>query len=328
MMRLRTALLVVLSIIVLARLPADAQDFPNHTIRIITPFAPGGNFDIIPRIVARRAAEILGQPIIIENRTGAAGRIAMQAIKRADPDGYTLFATNVGTNAANPAIVPDLEYDSVRDLAPIAFFAEAFLGVAVSTKETVKTLPEVLNVLRSEPGKWNYGSAGVGSQQQLATVMFLAGVGLPQTSMVHVPYSGIGPAVQELVAGRIEFLITSFGIINPFVQSGHVRPIASMSGARRPQFPDVPTMSELGYPDLKISTWVGLSAPSGTPEPILRRLNAAMNEALDDPTVKQQLAVIDYTATTMSREAFGEKVAKEVALYKKIVADGGLVFGK
>ena len=185
-----------------------------------------------------------------------------------------------------------------------------------------------MNVLRTSPGKWNYGSAGVGSQQQLATVMFLSGVGLPQSSMVHVPYAGIGPAVQELVAGRIEFLVTSFGIINPFVQSGHVRPIASMADTRRPQFPDIPTMSELGYPDLKISTWVGLSAPVGTPEPILRRLNAAMNEALNDPTVKQQLAVIDYTATAMSREAFGEKVAKEVALYKKIVADGGLMFGK
>ncbi len=328
MRRFYLATLALLSIVIAAQRPAIAQDYPNHSIRIIVPFAPGGNFDVIPRIVARRAAEILGQPIVIENRTGAAGRIAMQAVKRADPDGYTLFTTNVGTNASNPAIVPDLEYDSIRDLASVASFAEAYLGVAVSTKESTKSLPEVLDVLRSAPGKWNYGSAGVGSQQQLATVMFLSAMGLPQTAMVHVPYSGIGPAVQELVAGRIEFLITSFGIINPFVQSGHIRPIASMSDARRPQFPDVPTMPELGYPDLKISTWVGLSAPSGTPEPILRRLHAAMNEALNDPTVKQQLAAIDYTATPMSREAFGEKVAKEVALYKKIVVDGGLVFGK
>ena len=127
MMRLCTTLLLAISIFLSAWLPTDAQEFPNHTIRIITPFAPGGNFDVIPRIVARRASEILGQPIVIENRTGAAGRIAMQSIKRADPDGYTLFATNVGTNAANPAIVPDLEIRFSADLAPIAFFAEAFL---------------------------------------------------------------------------------------------------------------------------------------------------------------------------------------------------------
>jgi tripartite-type tricarboxylate transporter receptor subunit TctC len=322
------AALALFSVVCAMPHAAIAQDFPNRTIRIIVPFSAGGNYDVFPRIVARRASEILGQSIVIENRTGASGRIAIAAVKRADPDGYTLFATNAGTHASNPAVLPNLGYDPINDLAPVAYFAESSMGVMVNAGLPVKSLSDVLKVLRSEPGKWNYGSAGIGSQQQLGSVMFLSAMGLPQSAMVHVPYAGVSPAIKELVAGRIQFLITSFGLTIPFIESGNIRPIASMSDTRRAKLPNVPTMPELGYPDLKLSTWVGLSAPAGTPEPVLDRLHDAVNQALNDPGVQQQLATMDYTATPMSRKAFGERIKSEVALYKKIVADGGLVFAK
>jgi len=319
----------VLPLMLLATAPrAGAQDYPNRAIRIIVPFAAGGNFDLIPRIVAKRAAEILGQSIVIENRPGAAGRIAVQAAKRADPDGYTLFSSNVTTHGSNPAVLPDLGYDPISDFEPVAYFAEAPMGLMVSSKEPEKTLSEVVAVLRDQPGKWNYGSPGVGSQNHLVTVMFLSAMGVPQAAAVHVPFAGVNPAIQELVAGRIQFLFTSVGITLPFIASGAMRPIATTSATRRPQMPQVPTMIELGRPEVKIVTWTGLSAPTGTPAPILHRLNQVMNQALNDPQVQQQLSAMDYSAVPMTREQYGDTIKRDVALYKKVVAEGGLKFDK
>jgi tripartite-type tricarboxylate transporter receptor subunit TctC len=202
------------------------------------------------------------------------------------------------------------------------------MGLMVSSKEPEKTLKDVVAVLRNSPGRWNYGTPGVGSQTHLVTAMFLSAMGLPQDAAVHVPYAGINPAIQELVAGRIQFLFTSVGISLPFIASGAIRPIATTSATRRPQMPDVPTMIELGYPDVKILTWVGLSAPIGTPAPILQRLNETVNQALKDPQVQRQLSALDYSPVAMTRDEYGEMIRREVALYKKAVADGRLVFGK
>ena len=261
--------------------------YPDKPITLIVGFPPGGGVDIVARQLAETLSEQLGQRVVIDNKAGAAGNVAMDFVARARPDGYTLLMGNLGMLAANPVLYPKLSFDASRDFAPVARVVVTPLLAAVPSTLPVKNMQELVALAKAKPGTLNFGSGGNGNINHLAGELLKLQTG---TQITHVPYKGSAPALADLVAGHIQLVIDGFNVVQPSVAGGRARAIGITGDTRSPAMPDVPTMKESGLPDLVIYGWQGVFAPAATPPVIIERLSAEVAKALANPALKSRLS--------------------------------------
>src|SRR5215472_530790 len=265
---------------------AAAEEYPSRPIRLIVPFPPGGPNDIIARVVGQRMSEIVKQPVIIDNRSGQAGALGTDAVAKSTPDGYTIGITS----ASSLAILPSMEkiaYDPQRDLQPITLVATVPEMLVVAKDVPARNMSELVALAKAQPGKLNFASAGVGGLPHLAGELFKL---TAKIDIVHVPYRGAAPAINDLLGQQVQLTFLDLPVILPQIKAGTLRPIALGAKARDATAPDVPTTAEVGMPDLLIENWYGMIAPAATPPAVVATLNRAAGEAMADPQVKQKLA--------------------------------------
>ena len=298
-----------------------AQDFPSKPVRMVVGFPPGGGTDVVARILSPRMSELLGQPIVIENRPGATGTMAAGQVAKSTPDGYTIMMGHVSVNAIAPALFSNLSYDVLKDFAPVAIAAAVPHLVTVHPSLQVSSLKELIAHLKAKP-ELTFPSAGNGSMPHLAGEIFksLAGV-----KMLHVPYKGTGQSMQDLLGGVHQVAFDTMPAAAPHVKSGKLRAIAVSSAARVPSFPDVPTAQEAGLAGYQVTTWYGIFAPAGTPAAIVSRLHADTVKAMQTPDTRAKLEGIGADGTVSKSPAdFAALVRADTERYAKIVKDIGL----
>ena len=297
-----------------------AETFPSRVVQIVVPYTPGTGADILARILGPKLAERWRVGVVADNRAGATGNIGTEYVAKAAPDGYTLLctATSFGTN---PALNPKLPFDPVRSFTPVALIATSAVSVVVTAGLPANTMREFLELARSQPGKLYYSSPGNGGPQHLAMELLKLEAHI---DLVHVPYKGSGGALADLVGGHVQAMIVSLQTAAPYVQGGKLRMLAVMSAARSPAFPEVPTLKELGLPDLEVETWYGLFAPAATPASVVQKLNAELNVLLAQPDVRELLARQGMVPAGGTPERFGELVREELARWSRVVAAAGI----
>lgn len=291
-----------------------AQDYPSRNIQIIVPFPAGGIVDAAARLIQPELEKRLGRSVLIDNRSGAGGAVGTQAVARAEADGHTLLVV-ASSHAVAPAVNPNLSYDTVKDFAPILMIARDPMLFVVNSKVPAKTLPEFVALARKEPGKLNYSSPGFGSQTQFIAELFNLKAGVKVT---HVPFRGGAPALQALVQGDVDLSVLSGQVTLPQIEAGAIRALAVGGADRDQRSPNTQTIVEAGYPDVEAIQWVGIFAPAKTPEPIIRKLNATLNEILSDKGMKEKLAIQGMTALGGGPEVMGKTVEREVQLWKDV----------
>jgi len=298
-----------------------AQTYPVKPIRLVVPFAPGGSSSIVARAVAAEMEKGLGQPIVIENKGGGGGNLAMQEVARADPDGYTLIIGHVGSLAMNPYMYDKLPYDVDRDFAPVSLLAVVPAIFVVHESVPAKDLREFVALAKKSPGKLNYGSAGNGSAGHLAMEYLKQATGI---EIQHVPYKGTGPNVIDLVAGRTQASSAGTPPLMPHVKAGKLRVIAVGTSKRLHTLPDVGTVAEQGYPGFETSQWYGLNAPAKTPQAIISRLAAEAAKAAHSASVKERFAADDAEAVGSTPAEYAAFIKKEQARWSKVVKAAGV----
>lgn len=299
---------------------AHAQGaYPTKPIRLVVPFATGGTSEIVARSVAQQLSTQLGQAVVVENKAGGAGTIAMSEVAQAAPDGYTLILGHVGTLAVNPYAMSKQPYDVNRDFVPVALLARVPNLFVLSTQVPAKNFKEFIALAKKEPGKLNYGSAGNGSAGHLAFEYLKLVTGI---DVVHVPYKGTGPQLQDLLGGRLDASSAGLPALMPHIKSGKLVAFAVGTPQRIPALPDVPTVAEMGYKDFETSQWYGIIAPKGTPRDVVLKLNGEINKALASSAVTQRFADDNAAAGLGSPEDFAAFIAKEQARWKEVVERG------
>jgi tripartite-type tricarboxylate transporter receptor subunit TctC len=314
---------VAASVLMLTAGAAGAQQtpLPDQPIRIVVPFAPGGSPDIVARLIAPGMGEVLGRTVFVENRAGAGGTLAAKQVADADPNGTTLLMTTVSTQAIAPALFPKLPYDPVRDFAPITLVANVPLVLVVNPAIPAADLPAFIAHLKANPGKYDFASSGVGAPLHLAGELFKSMTG---TEVTHVPYRGSGPALTDLVAGRVAMFFGDAPSTLSHVQAGTVRALGVGTKARLGVLPDVPTMAEAGLPGFEAYTWNALFAPAGTPPAAVERLNAAATAALARPEVRERLRTLGYEVVGSTPGQLAEHVKAEIAKWGAVVRASGV----
>ena len=302
---------------------ATAQDFPNKQIRLIVPFPPGGPNDIIARVVGQRMSEILKQPLVIDNRGGQGGVLGTDAVAKSAPDGYTIAISSAGALAISPSM-ERVAY-TLADLTPVTLVATVPEMLVVATNLPAKDIGELIALAKAQPGKLNFASSGPGSLPHLAGELFKL---TAKIDIVHVPYRGAAPAVNDLLGQQVQMTFLDLPVLLPQVKAGSLRPIAVGSPERAPTAPDVPTMAEAGFPDLRIENWYGMVAPAGTPAAIVATLNKATVEAMQDPQVKEKLASQGATLIGDTPEHFHGFIGTEIEKWAKVIRDAGLATEK
>jgi tripartite-type tricarboxylate transporter receptor subunit TctC len=272
--------------------PALAQDWPARQTTMIVPFVAGGPIDVVARIQAQRLAEILGQPVIVENVGGAAGTTGALRIAKAPPDGYQFVMGNVGTHAYSQTLFKKPPYDAVADFTPVGLTTDSPRVLLVRKDLPVNTLPEFMAYLKANHAAMQFGSAGVGSATHVPCLLITARAGV---TITHIPYRGAAPAMQDLIGGRVDFMCDSIQTALPQILERNVKAIALLAAKRAAVLPDLPTADEQGFADLDASAWNAIFLPRGVPEPIVKRLNAATNEALESPAVRDRLDHLGLT---------------------------------
>lgn len=294
---------------------AQADAFPTRSVRIVVPFTPGGTSDILARLAGQRLGTDLGHPFVVDNRPGAAANIGADFVARSDPDGYTLFVLST-VHAINPSLYRNLNYDPVRSFAPISMIAATAQVVCVHPSLPFRTLQELIAYARANPDKLNYSTVGAGSQPHLATELLSRRVGI---RMTHVPYRGAAEAMTAVLANEVQLTLATSPSAVPHVTSGALRGLAVTSEARLPALPEVPTAAEAGVQDFVVLGWNGLVAPAGTPEPVIRRLNAAIVKMIADPEIRRTLASQGAEPWSNTPEEFGRYIASERARWAEVV---------
>jgi tripartite-type tricarboxylate transporter receptor subunit TctC len=308
------ARLLAAAAVSLVAIGASAQErYPDRPVRMVVPFAPGGETDLFCRAIALRLGEVLGQPIVVDNRAGATGIVGSEFVARSRPDGYTLIFGTAATHALNMSVFKTLPYHPLKDFEPVAFVGSVPL-VLFAHPSMPDTLPAFVSLLKANPGKYSYGAAG-SSTSHLGVELFKNAAGV---TAVHVPYKGTGPALQDTVAGQVQFMGGSIGVGLPMVQAGRLRAIAVMGRQRLSAAPDVPTFAEAGMPGMEVGTWNVVMAPTGTPKPIVDRLNGALNEVLREPAIRAKLDSLGITPVADSTPASTAKhVESEIARWAR-----------
>ena len=300
---------------------AMAQQYPSKPIVLVVPFAPGGTSELISRLVAQKLTERLGQQVVVENRPGAAGNIAMEQVARAAPDGYTLILGHIGTLAVNPAMFPKLPYDAIKDFAPVSLIAAVPNIVAVNPAVPAKTLKEFLDLARAKPGSINYGSAGNGSAGHLAMEYLKR---IAKADMVHVPYKGTGPMLTDLLAGQTQATFTGSSPLIPHIKSGKLRALAVGSAMRIPSLPEVPTVAESGFAGFETAQWYGIIAPAKTPPAIIQKLSVEIAQVMKQPDVIARLSGDGTVMIGSTPNEFAAYISKEMKRWGEVVHDANI----
>ena len=294
-----------------------ADEYPNRPVRLIIPFPPGGSNDVVGRLVAKQLSEQLGQTVYVDNRGGAGGTIGTEAAVNAAPDGYTLLIVSLA-HAVNPALYT-LKYDPIKSFTPISIFATGPNVLVVNPELPVKSVKELLALVKQKPGELNYASAGVGSFQHLGGELFKLMAG---ANMVHVPYKGGGPAMQDVIAGHVKIIFSSLVQTTPFIQSGQLRALGTGGAKRSSVLPDVPTIAEAGVPGYVADNWWGIVAPAGLPAPIAEKLYKASQAALKAPELKAQFDREGASVVVMTSDEFAEYIKTEIVKWGRVVKEG------
>src|ERR1700729_881925 len=313
-MRIAHALVTGLSLLFLTA-SAGAEDFPARQIRLIVPFPAGGPSDIIARVIGQRMSEIAKQTVIIDNRGGQGGVLGTDALAKSKPDGYTIALSSAGALAISPTM-ENVAYDPLKDLQAITLVAKVPEMLVVANDVPARNMTELVALAKSKPGKLNFASSGPGSLPHLAGELLKL---TAKIDIVHVPYRGAAPAVNDLLGGQVQMVFLDLPIILPQVEAGKLKPIAIGSPERAPTAKDVPTTAEAGMPDLKIENWYGLVAPAGTPAAIACILNKTAVEAMHDPLVKEKLASQGATLVGDTPEHFQDFIGTEIAKWAKVI---------
>jgi tripartite-type tricarboxylate transporter receptor subunit TctC len=298
-----------------------AQGYPTHSVRMIVPYPAGGSVDVLGRAVAEKLSVSMGQPVVPDNRVGANGSIAHQAVATAPADGYTIGMSGTSPLVLAPHQIKDLPYDPTKDFAYLACPGTTPFVIDVHPSLPVKTVQELVAYAKANPGKLNFGSAGMGNSAHLSAELFKRATGI---DMVHVPYKGNALAMQDLIAGNIQVLFDPVQTSIPQIQSGRVRPLAVTSRTRFAELPNLPTVAESGYPGYDFVVWYAFVAPAATPAPIVARLNAEINKAVSDPEMKKKFAALGADLTTSNPDECGAFVRSELAVWGKLMADVGI----
>jgi len=314
------ALCITAAVLAMVNQAACAQAWPTRPIRLIVPFPAGGAADMMARGMAQRLAEELKQQIVVDNRGGAGGTSAAEAAAKSPADGYTLFFGTMGTQAINPALYPKLRYDPQKDFAPISITHITPRVLVVGPSVAAKSIPELIALARSHPGKLTYGSAGNGSSSHLSGALFEALAGV---SLVHVPYKGSSPLLMDVLAGRVDMTFDSYTVYEEHIKSGKVRALGVTSKARMGALPNVPTIAEAGLKGYDVSNWLGVLAPAGTPRDVVATLHAALGRAMATPALRAQLTALGIEPAFGTPEEFAALVHAELPKWADIVKRSG-----
>lgn len=299
---------------------ARAAEYPERPIRLIVPFPPGGGADNLARLVMPRVEKALGQKIVVENKPGAGGNVGAEFVARAEADGYTLLYGTNGTHSINASLYRNLRFDPIKDFAPVARMTSIAALLVVNPKVPANTVAELIAYAKANPGKVNFASAGNGTTSHLAGELFKTMAGI---DIVHVPYRGGALAVTDLIGGQVQMMIDVMPNAYPLAKDGRVRGLAVASARRFPGAPEYPTIAETAVPGFEASAWDGILAPAGTPEPVIRKLNAAIREALEDPAIVAALLARGAQPVPGTPEDFARHIAESTAKWAKVVQSSG-----
>jgi tripartite-type tricarboxylate transporter receptor subunit TctC len=303
---------------------ASAQDFPAKPIKLIVPFPAGGPNDIIARVVGQRMSELARQPVVIDNRGGQAGVLGTDAIAKAAPDGYTIGIVSASALVINPSM-EKVPYDVAKDFAPVTLVVTVPEMLVVASNVPANNMADLVALAKAQPGKLNFASAGVGGLPHLAGELFKL---TAQIDVVHVPYRGAAPAINDLLGQQVQMTFLDLPVILPHIKAGSLRPIALAAPVRAPTAPDVPTTAEVGMPDLLIENWYGMIAPGGTPPAVVANLNRIATAAMGDPAVSQKLSDQGLTVVGDTPEHFRSFIGSEFLKWAKVISDAGLATAK
>jgi tripartite-type tricarboxylate transporter receptor subunit TctC len=293
----------------------EAQDYPNRAVRLVVPFAPGGGSDIVARLIGDPISNALGKPIIIDNKPGSGAVIGADFVAKSPADGYTLLYTTAGPQITNPYLLPSLPYDPNKDLVPVALLAKNLNVLVVSPNVPAKTVKELIDYAKANPGKVSFSSSGLGSSSHLSGEMFkqLAGV-----DIIHVPYRGTGPAIQDLLAGRIEMTIDTVATLLPHIQSGGLRPLGVATEQPNPALPGVPTIAAT-LPGFEGSSINYISVPAGTPQPIIERLNREFSTVMNRDDISKRMLEMGVQSATESQAALASRIVAEQTKWRAVI---------
>jgi tripartite-type tricarboxylate transporter receptor subunit TctC len=319
-MRFRFALLLAAMVSLCWPGAAPAETYPNRPIHIVVPFPAGGSNDVVARFLGMKLSGIIGRSVIVDNRAGANGNIGAEYVARSAPDGYTLLLTAPGPLAVNQALYQDLGFDPTKDFAPIALAASVQIVLTVNPDVKAKSVAELVALAKASPGKLNFGSSGIGSTNHLAGELFKSLAGI---NIVHVPYRGAAPAMNDLVAGQIPILFDNMPAVRPQALAGALRPLAVSGHTRSPLFPELPTMEEAGVAGFEATSWFGLVAPAKTPPEVAKTLTEAVKKALSDPDTVHKLSDVGAEPGTLFGDDFGKFLHSESEKWGKVVRDSG-----
>jgi tripartite-type tricarboxylate transporter receptor subunit TctC len=321
-MRSKTMVFAAALLAALAGSAAVAQPYPAKPIRLVVPFPAGGATDVLARAISLRAAEKLGQAIVIDNRPGAGGTIGADVVAKAAPDGYTLLIATGSTHSIGPSFSSALPYDAVRDFTPMVDVARTSAVVVVPAQLGVRNLAAFVALLRANPGKYNFGSSGNGTFSHLSGELFKAQAGV---FMTHIPYRGTGLVFTDMMAGQIHMLIDNYVTAQPHIRDGKLRVIGVTSLTRLPFAPELPTLDEQGLKGFEAGNWFGIYGPRGTPPDVVARVNAAFNQALREPELLQRLAALGATPTGGTPQQLARMVAADTARWARLIRERHLV---
>ena len=299
---------------------AQAGAYPNHQIKIISPFATGGIADGFSRIIAQGLSESFGQPVIVENKAGGGGNIGADFVAKSPADGYTLIMGSIGTHAVNPYLVKNMPYDPLKDFVPVVFVLDAEGLLAVNPNLPVKNVAELIAYLKANPGKFSYGSGGIGTASHLAGELFVM---TTKVDMTHIPYKGNALAITDLIGGQTQVMFATMPTILPYVKSDKLRGLAVTGAGRDPSMPDLPSISET-LPGFDVKNWIGLFAPAGTPPAVVKKLHDEVAKIMQQPAVQKKLEAEGAKYYAMTPEAFGVFQKKESVRWGKIIKSAGI----
>ena len=303
---------------------APAQTYPSRPIVMVVPYAAGGTFDVMGRIIAGRMGELLGQQIVVENTTGAGGIIGVNRVVNAAPDGYTILLGSTGTHAYNQSIYKKRRYDAINDFTPVTLFSEQPMVLEARKDLAANTIPEFAALLKSNGAKMQFGSAGAGSTTHLACSLLNSTIGV---NVTHVPYRGSAPASNDLIGGQIDYLCGNLGAAAPLITGKQVKAIAVLSKSRSPLMPELASAHEQGLTGMDVTTWTAIFLPKGAPRPIVDKLKDVTQATMETPLIKQRMLEIGVTGVTPDRqtpEYLASFVADEVARWEGPIKSGGL----
>jgi tripartite-type tricarboxylate transporter receptor subunit TctC len=314
---------VFLLLLALVAMPVVGQErYPSKPLRIVVPFAPGGSTDIFARLIAERLAAPLGQPVVVENRSGAAGNIGAEAVARSAPDGYTLLMATTGVMAINNALYRSMTYDAAKDLEPVIFVASITNVLIVPPDFPAKSVAELIALAKKEPGKLSFASSGAGSSTHMSAELFKS---LSGTDILHIPYKGSGQALPDLMSGRVSMMFENMPGAVSHIKAGKVRALAVTGLKRSPAMPGLPTVAESGVAGYESLSWSGIAVPAGTPRDLIERLNRDINAVLAAPDMRQKLADQGAEAIGGPPQVFVEHVRVEREKWSRLIRTNNIV---